>query len=139
MIVRRGIVGALVLTSVACAGDGVLETAAPPPPAPTLSALQSAIFTPRCALPGCHAQPMPQQGMDLSAGAMYASTVNVDCAEVSGYKRIAPGNPTDSYLHMKISADPRIAGVRMPADGTTLSAAEIDAIGQWIQAGAKND
>ena len=77
--------------------------------------------------------------MDLSAGSLYAYTVGVDSTELSGFKRIAPGNAADSYLHMKISADPRVAGGPMPADGTTLSTAEIQAIGAWIDAGAKNN
>ena len=130
----------LALFAVSCAGDGVLDAGGGTGAgAPTLSALQSSIFTPRCALPGCHAPPQPQQGMDLSAGSTYAYTVGVDVVELAGFKRIVPGNAADSYLHMKISSDPRIAGGPMPADGTTLSQAEIDAIGAWIEAGAKND
>jgi hypothetical protein len=131
----------LLLVSTSCGGDGVLEPRTPQPPngAPTLSALQASIFTPRCAVDGCHAPPAPQQGMDLSAGSLYAYTVGVDATELSGFKRIAPGNAADSYLYMKIAADSRIAGIPMPADGTTLSTAEIQAIGAWIDAGAKDD
>lgn len=131
----------LVLFAISCAGDGVLNSGATPPPngAPTLTSLQSSIFTPRCALPECHASPMPQQGMDLSAGKTYVYVVGVDSTELSGFKRISPGNSADSYLFMKISSDPRIAGTPMPADNTTLSQAEVDAIGAWIDAGAKDD
>ena len=129
------------LSAVSCGGDGVLDTGSPQPPngAPTLASLQVSIFTPRCAVEGCHAPPAPQQGMDLSAGSLHAYTVGVDSTEVSGFKRIAAGNAADSYLYMKISADPRMAADRMPDDGTTLSTAEIQAIGTWIDAGAKND
>jgi hypothetical protein len=133
-IVLLGVVAA------SCGGDGVLEPTTPPPSgAPSLASLQASIFTPRCALPTCHAPPAPQQGMDLSAGGFYAYTVGVDSAELSGFKRVAPGNSADSYLRMKVSADPRIIGSPMPADNTTLSQAEIQAIAAWIDAGAKND
>jgi hypothetical protein len=135
----------IALFAVSCAGDGVLDAPAAPPSsnAPTLTSLQASIFTPRCAVPGCHAPPAPEQGMDLSAGHPYVNTVGagggVDATELSGFKRIAPGNSADSYVVMKISADPRIAGEPMPADGTTLTNDEIDSIRAWIDAGAKDD
>ena len=132
---------ALLLAAASCAGDGVVDMGTPPPlnDAPTLSSLQTSIFSPRCALPGCHTSPSPQQGMDLSAGKTYAYTVGVDVTELAGFKRVAPGNAADSYVYMKIAGDPRIAGARMPADGTTLTAAEIQAVGAWIDAGAKDN
>jgi hypothetical protein len=138
---RIAVILFVALSAASCAGDGVLDTGTNPPPSdgPTLSALQASIFTPRCALPGCHAAPTPQQGMELSAGHTYASTVGVDSAELSGFKRVAPGNGLDSYVVMKVSADPRIVGDRMPDDRTTLTAAEIDAIRAWIDAGAPNN
>ena len=39
---------------------------------------------------------------------------------------------------MKLAGDPRIAGDRMPFGGM-LSAAEIDAVRAWIDAGARDD
>ena len=130
----------LALVTAACGGDGVISVVGGPPPAagPTLTEVQSTVFTPHCALPACHAAPAPEQGMDLSTGRAYASTVGVDITEVSGFKRVAPGNSTDSYLYMKIAGDPRIAFDRMPIGGT-LTAAEIDLVRAWIDAGAKDD
>jgi hypothetical protein len=146
VIARVAAAGAVLLAATSCAGDGVVVSPGLPRGgggAPTLSQLQSSIFTPRCARAGCHAPPMPQQGMDLSAGRTYPSTVGtgsgVDSVELSGFKRILPGHSADSYLYMKVAGDPRIAGDRMPADGTTLSNAEIAAIAAWIDAGAAND
>jgi hypothetical protein len=66
------------------------------------------------------------------------STVGVVATELSGFKRVAPGNAADSYLYMKIAGDPRIAGDRMPFGGT-LTAAEIELVRAWIDAGAKNN
>ena len=130
----------LVLLVASCGGDGVIDTVVGPPPtsAPTLAFLQSSIFTPQCAFPGCHAAPAPQQGMDLSAGKTYVDTVGADSAELPGFKRVASGNAADSYVYMKIAGDPRIVGGRMPLGGL-LTAAEIDAVRAWIDAGAKDN
>ena len=130
---------AVMLAAFSCGGDGFVEMMeAPPAPGPTLTSLQSSIFTPKCAIPACHLAPFPQQGMELSAGNTYRFTVGVDSGELPIFKRVAPGEAADSYLYMKIAGDPRIVGERMPLDGT-ITAAEIDAIRAWIDAGAKND
>jgi hypothetical protein len=131
----------LALAAASCAGDGVVESGAAPPPAPTLSALQADIFTPRCALRGgfCHVSPQPAQGMDLSAGNTFLSTVGVDSVELSGFKRISPGNAADSYLYMKVAGDPRIVPPQMPLVGNLLSPAELAAVRAWIDAGAKDN
>jgi len=129
----------LLLCAVSCGGDGVVvDTGGPPTSGPTLTSLQTSIFTPKCAVAGCHAAPAPQQGMDLAAGRTYVYTVNADTVELPQYKRVAPGLSADSYLYMKISGDPRIVGDRMPLGGT-LTAAEIDSVRAWIDAGALDD
>jgi hypothetical protein len=131
---------AAMLLAAACGGDGVLlDTGTGVPEGPTLTSLQSSIFTPRCAIDGCHAGSEPQQGMDLSAGKSYAHLVRVASTELPTYQRVAPKVSADSYIVMKLSGDPRIAGERMPFGGPYLTLAEIDAIRQWIDAGAPND
>ncbi len=131
--------GAMLL-STSCGGDGVIGPGAGPPPgtSPTLTSLQASIFTTQCALPGCHIGPGAEQGMDLSAGKTYVYTVDVDSVELSAFKRVARGVAVDSYLYMKIAGDPRIVENRMPP-GVTLSAAEIDAVRDWIDAGAQDN
>ena len=130
----------LALTAASCGGDGVVPMLEPPPvaDAPTLTELQNSIFTPKCGVPGCHGPPAPEQGMNLTAGNTFAFTVGVDATELSGFKRVAAGNAADSYLYMKVAGDPRIVGERMPFGGM-LTAAEIEAIRAWIDAGALND
>jgi hypothetical protein len=127
-----------VLLAASCAGDGVVSTVVEPPPvdAPTLSSLQSSIFTPKCGVPFCHAPPAPEQGMNLTEGHTYAFTVGVDSHELSGFKRILPDNAADSYLYMKLAGDPRIVGERMPFGGPYLSPAELEGVRLWINAGA---
>lgn len=55
----------------------------------------------------------------------------------SGETAIVPGKPAESYLLQLISA--LDAGERMPKDADPLLPEEIDAIKQWIAAGAKFD
>ena len=130
----------LVLVLTSCAGDGVVSMVGGPPPnsAPTLTSLQTSIFSPKCGVAGCHAGPAPEQGMDLTEGHTYAFTVGVDSNELSGFKRIVPTNAADSYLYMKLAGDPRIVGERMPFGGM-LTAAEIEGVRQWIDAGARDN
>ena len=130
----------LLLAVTSCGGDGVVSMVGGPPPggAPTLTSLQTSIFSPKCGIPGCHATPSPEQGMDLTEGHTYAFTVGVDSNELSGFKRVVPGNPADSYLYMKLAGDPRIVGERMPFGGM-LTAAEIEGVRQWIDAGARDN
>jgi hypothetical protein len=140
VIARLALVLGLLLSAVSCGGDGVLmDVGGPSPdPGPTLAVVQATVFTPHCALPPCHALPALEQGMNLSAGQAYVSTVGVDAVELSGFKRVAPGSAADSYLYMKLTGDPRIAGDRMPFGGT-LTATEIELVRAWIDAGAKDD
>ena len=99
----------------------------------TLSSIQSNIFTPRCS--GCHP---PNQGQDLRAGKSFASIVNVASMEQPSLLRVKPGDPTNSYLYRKITGAAGITGSKMPLGGS-LTAAEIQAIHDWIAAGALNN
>jgi hypothetical protein len=126
-----------ILASVSCDGGASGGVMQPPPPplGPTLESLQANIFTPKCALSGCHAGSTPQQGMNLSDGATYSNVVNVASAEVA-LDRVVPGDAATSYLYWKVIGDPQIIGDRMPFGRPALSAAETDAIRDWIDAGA---
>ena len=53
----------------------------------------------------------------------------------SDYQLIAPGDPVNSYLLMKVRGDERIVGDRMPP-GMPLEAEQIALIETWIEAGA---
>lgn len=48
---------------------------------------------------------------------------------------VTAGNPEDSQIYRKVSADPR-AGIPMPFGGESLTVDEICAIKSWIQQGA---
>ena len=107
--------------------------------APTLSELQADVFTPSCAKSGCHAGSAPAQGMNLSDGQTFASTVGVPSTEVLSLNRVEPGNPDDSYLVQKVEGTATVGG-RMPLDGPPfLTNAQIQSIRDWIAAGAEDN
>jgi hypothetical protein len=103
-----------------------------------LSILQREIFTPTCALGGCHSGASPQAGLDLTDGNAHASLVNVDSTLELGKKRVVPGDPAASVLFQAVQGT--AAGVlRMPIGRSPLSRADVDAIAEWILAGARDD
>jgi hypothetical protein len=128
----------------ACAGDGIRDPVRPvlctdiAPFRPTLTCIQQFVFTPTCAVAGCHLAPGAQQGMDLSAGEAYAHIVGVPSAEVV-LNRVEPGEPDLSYLILKLEGDPAIVGDRMPLGGPYLAPDQIGAIRDWIAGGALDD
>jgi mono/diheme cytochrome c family protein len=58
-------------------------------------------------------------------------------ADLGGYRTIVPGDPEDSELYLRISAD--IAEERMPPydAGTELTADQIETLRKWIEQGAE--
>jgi len=116
--------------------------ASPPPPPPTFGAnfseIQSNVFTPTCAVSGCHFGPGAQQGLNLEAANSYALLVGIASSESPGVLRVAPGDPENSYLIQKLEGT-AAAGGRMPLNGSPLPQATIDTIRQWITDGAIDD
>jgi hypothetical protein len=106
---------------------------------PTLTSIQRNVFTPTCAVAGCHTGPTGPNlpgGMNLNSdNASFASLVNVPSLQDPQLLRIAPGDADASYLIRKLegTAD---TGATMPAGGTPLDPATIAAIRQWIDDGA---
>ncbi|MDH3626378.1 MAG: hypothetical protein OEV00_01735 [Acidobacteriota bacterium] len=104
----------------------------------TLAQVQAQVFTPRCATAGCHVGAGAPFGLDLSAGSTIGNVVNIDSSEVPTLMRVEPGNAVDSYLYMKLVADPRILGDPMPLFETPLSATDLQLVASWIDQGATN-
>lgn len=135
---RRTLIESFLLLStaglfVACEHD---TATAPLPPAglqATLSSIQANIFTPKCALAGCHVAGGGAP-MSLAGGSSFASLVNQNSAY--GLLRVAPGNAGQSALYLKVIGN--TLGTRMPPGGA-LSQAETDSIAAWINAGAQNN
>lgn len=107
---------------------------------PSLESIQANIFTPSCAVSGCHSGPsgggLPQ-GMDLtSADASFANLVGVVSSQAPPLLRVAPSDADSSYLVQKLEGTQSVGG-RMPAGGSPpLDDAEINAIRTWINDGA---
>lgn len=105
----------------------------------TLDSLQASVFTPNCAVSGCHSgpagNPLPA-GMDLTnADASFANLVGVASSQQPALLRVAAGDPDNSYLVQKIEGT-AASGARMPLGGGALTQAIIDDIRQWISDGA---
>jgi hypothetical protein len=133
---RRLAVLTLIVTAASCSGgsDTLIGTS---PQAPTLLVVQSQVFTPRCALSGCHVGAGAPFGMDLSSVASSAANlIDVASGEKPAMKRVAPGDSASSYLYWKITGNPGIGGDPMPLSGGPLSAGDIDLIASWIDGGA---
>jgi Ca2+-binding RTX toxin-like protein len=92
------------------------------------------IFTSRCVQ--CHSGSGAPRGLRLDATNSYANLVNVASSEVPGLKRVEPGDDNNSYLVQKIEGTAAV-GVRMPASGEPLTAAQIRLIRLWIAEGAR--
>jgi len=114
----------------------------PPPPSPPFGAnfseIQAEVFTPTCAVSGCHTGGAAPQGLRLDEANSYALLVDVASAEAPSILRVAPGDPDNSYLIQKLEGTASVGG-QMPLGGTPLPQASIDVIRQWIVDGAIDD
>lgn len=112
-------------------------TVAAAAPAATFSFIQDNVFTPSCAVSGCHAGPSPAAGQDLSAGEAFANIVGIPSGQVPALQRVNPGNADDSYLVRKLEGGPAIVNSQMPLGQPPLSSELIAAVRSWIDAGAE--
>jgi mono/diheme cytochrome c family protein len=96
------------------------------------------IFDANCV--ACHQTGAASQGLNLESGRAYAAVVNHRSSEAN-LPLVAPSSPDTSYLLHKVLGTHAKAGGngdRMPLGGT-LAASEIQALRDWIAAGAKDD
>jgi hypothetical protein len=142
MMRRHALVAALGISLFlsGCGDEKTLPTepGSAPDPTATFTRVQNEIFTPSCAFSGCHGGASPQLGLNLVAGKAYGSIVGVGSAE-SQLLRIAPGDPNDSYVVVKVRGDAAILGARMPLGGPYLSSAHTSLLVDWVRRGAPND
>lgn len=102
--------------------------------------VQQNIFTPICAA-YCHRGASAPKGLQLDAVNAYQRLVGMPSVEVPALTRIKPGDPTNSYLYLKvIPSDPRRVGERMPLNEPPyLPAEKLEALRSWIARGAPRD
>ncbi|MFP6801667.1 MAG: thrombospondin type 3 repeat-containing protein, partial [Pseudomonadales bacterium] len=94
--------------------------------------VQSAIFTPSCALSGCHNGSVSP---NLQTGVAFDSVVGVSASQ-SAMPLIDPGNPDNSYLILKMEGSG--SGSKMPIGGT-VSTTNLQLIRDWVSNGAVKD
>lgn len=105
---------------------------------PTLASIQANVFTPSCAVSGCHSGSSPPQGLNLEASQSFGMLVGVPSNEVPALMRVNPSDPDNSYLIQKLEGTASV-GARMPRNGPPfLTDAQIATIRQWISDGAMN-
>jgi len=129
--------------------DEKLSTIAGPTPnlEPTFASIQHDIFEStdsagRAACTNCHTAVgrNPAGGLNLTHDVAYSQIVNVVSPRKAGAMRIAPGDPSNSYLVQKIEGASGIVGVRMPQNGPPyLTAGQISIIRRWVEIGAPNN
>ncbi|MDZ7344475.1 MAG: hypothetical protein ONA90_08160 [candidate division KSB1 bacterium] len=114
----------------------------PSPLTPTFSSIQANIFTPRCVNAGCHPGGAAPVDLALTANMSYGNLVNRQSAYGSPrLLRVSPGDANNSVLYLKVIGDARVGGIagRMPLGQGALSTDQINAIRDWINAGAQNN
>ncbi len=111
------------------------------PAAVTLTQLQTDVFTPICS--PCHGFGFPEAGMRLEPGRTWSQTVGVPSIQATGLSRVEPGDPSRSYLMLKVLGlhlqVPGGAGERMPWGAPALPASDTARIHDWICRGAPDD
>lgn len=85
------------------------------------------IFNRRCV--GCHGS---NGGLSLEEGQAEANLINVPSTCNPAILRVAPGNPDQSLLYLKVTDDPMECGSVMPPSGP-LPQEEATAIKNWIR------
>ena len=108
------------------------------PAGPTLDDIQAAVFTPTCAVAGCHTgggAALPASMNLTSADLSLANLVNIPSEQAPGLVRVIPGDPDNSYLVQKLEGTAGFGG-QMPLGGAPLDPALIADIRQWISDGA---
>ncbi|MEW6267700.1 MAG: hypothetical protein AB1689_00215 [Thermodesulfobacteriota bacterium] len=149
-----GLGGALIAHA-GCSGDSSQTAAGPgsgpgPDPVPaecaagefenTFDALQEVIFDGQgCTRDACHGS-ATSGGLDLRAGASYGNLFEATSTS-SALPRLRPGEPSESYLYLKLAAATRpgsvqVAGSPMPSGLPPIPEEHLEALKIWIEAGA---
>ncbi len=122
-----------------CGGDNPAE----PSPSPVnssglskFSQIQNQIFSQNCTSSGCHGTANNQANLLLTEGNSFSNLVNVQSVLFPQYKRVVPGNSSQSLLIKILKGE---VSPQMPLNRTPLPAEIIDSIAAWIDDGALNN
>ncbi len=122
------------------AGEVPCDGVCIPDIAPTLGGaqgIQASVFNGSCAFSNCHGDTGTQQaGLELSSvDVSEANLIDVESTQVAG-KRVTPSDSAASYIMNKLLGESMAPNtLMMPVTGT-LCESKIDAVQDWIDAGA---
>jgi hypothetical protein len=107
--------------------------------APSFSSVVNEIFVRRgCTAGNCHGNGAGGLSLSSRAATSYGSLVGVPSSDAPSILLVAPGSAANSYLVMKLEGN-QVSGARMPIGGAPLSTTDLQAIKDWINAGAPNN
>jgi hypothetical protein len=91
---------------------------------------------------GCH--PGVNSSLDLREGRSYDDLVGVRALEDPELVRVVAGDPSSSFLYLKLGGDAPVAdipaiGTRMPPRSPPVDAADLELVRRWIAQGAKDE
>ncbi|HEU4534183.1 MAG TPA: hypothetical protein VFS00_08695, partial [Polyangiaceae bacterium] len=104
----------------------------------TFSSLKANVFTPLCK--NCHGT--TYERYDELVVAVPTKAGNDACVKDPAYAGkpiLIAGDAANSLLYKKLALDDSGCGARMPQGGAPLSQEQIDAVKQWIDAGANDN
>jgi hypothetical protein len=99
---------------------------------PSCGDVVTTVFTPTCAVSGCHSTSDMAGTLDLQAPNIYMRLVGKSASGGPGVL-IESGKPMDSVLYMKLTANPPF-GSQMPLVGAKLDTAMLACVADWITA-----
>ncbi len=145
-VVRRLFLSTLLITGcfflTGCGDEKRLPTepTTEPPADATFARVQAEVFTPKCALSGCHTSPVSAapEGLVLDQGSAYDNIFLIRSKQRPNLFRIAPSDPENSYLVRKIFPFTDITGEHMPQTGS-ITDAQRQLVKQWVAQGALRD
>jgi Carboxypeptidase regulatory-like domain len=125
----------VVVTGVACGGNGVDEAGAPV----AYEEVQAVFEEYGCT--SCH--PGVNASLDLTPGNSYEQLVGVQALEDPTLVRVVAGDPERSFLYLKLGgaapvADIPAIGTRMPPRAPPIDSEDLDLVRRWILQGAKD-
>ncbi len=107
---------------------------------PTLASLEKDYFGASCAFGSCHSAAKKAGQLVLESGKSYAELVGVAALHpgASGWVRVLPGKPEDSFLFVKVTQPQSGQGKLMPMGVSEPLDADcaVAALKAWIAAGA---
>lgn len=141
MKTMRNILPLVCLLAAACGGGGGGGATEGPVPEARLSDIQAKLLTPGCAaFSSCHSTTGNAGHCDLTPGHTFYALVGRSSPDVPGRLLVVPGHPEQSFLIKKLRGElAPDEGYPMPFRNPPLSEAQIQAIEDWISAGALDD